>query len=239
LLSRFVLKKAFASISISKAVADYLKKSGEMSNLESNHIIYYGLKSTSVSQKKKSGVQSRPTQLGTVSRLVPQKNLPLLLSALKELNSINSSSFELAVMGTGPLEKELQSIAVGLGIEKSVSWKGQSKDTLAFYHSLDVFVLPSDYEGFGLVLLEAMSQGIPVVARRLSAIPEVMGELHPGLVNSDKPVDLANKIREILDNKEIFEQCLKYQGMRLQEFSIDGTQLSHELLYSSLLEQRK
>jgi glycosyltransferase involved in cell wall biosynthesis len=210
-----------------------------MSNLESNHIIYYGLKSTSVSQKKKSGVQSRPTQLGTVSRLVPQKNLPLLLSALKELNSLNSSSFELAVMGTGPLEKELQSIALGLGVEKSVSWKGQSKDILAFYHSLDVFVLPSDYEGFGLVLLEAMSQGIPVVARRISAIPEVMGELHPGLVNSSRPIDLANKIREILDNKEIFEQCLKYQGMRLQEFSIDGTQLAHERLYSSLLEQRK
>jgi glycosyltransferase involved in cell wall biosynthesis len=239
LLSRFVLKRAFASISISKAVADYLKKSGEMSNLESNHIIYYGLKNISVSQKEKSGVQSRPTQLGTVSRLVPQKNLPLLLSALKELNSVNSSSFELAVMGTGPLEKELQSIAVGLGVEKSVSWKGQSKDTLAFYHSLDVFVLPSDYEGFGLVLLEAMSQGIPVVARRISAIPEVMGELHPGLVNSDKPIDLANKIREILDNKEIFEQCLKYQAMRLQEFSIDRTQLAHERLYSSLLEQRK
>ena len=99
MLSRFVLKRAFASISISKAVADYLKKSGEMSNLETNHIIYYGLKNTSVSQKEKSGVQSRPTQLGTVSRLVPQKNLPLLLSALKELNSVNSSSFELAVMG--------------------------------------------------------------------------------------------------------------------------------------------
>ena len=239
LLSLFVLKRAFASISISKAVADYLKKSGEMSNLESNHIIYYGLKNTSVSQKKKTGVQSRPTQLGTVSRLVPQKNLPLLLSALKELNSVYSSSFELAVMGTGPLEKELQSIAIGLGVEKTVTWKGQSKDILAFYHSLDVFVLPSDYEGFGLVLLEAMSQGIPVVARRISAIPEVMGELHPGLVNSAKPIDLANKIREILGNKEILKQCLKYQAMRLQEFSIDRTQLAHERLYSSLIEQRK
>ena len=142
-------------------------------------------------------------------------------------------------MGTGPLEKELRSMAVRLGVEKSVSWKGQSKDILDFYRSLDIFVLPSDYEGFGLVLLEAMSQGIPVVARRLSAIPEVMGELNPGLVNSDKPIDLANKIKEILDNKEIFEQCLKYQGMRLLEFSIDRTQLAHERLYASLLEQRK
>jgi glycosyltransferase involved in cell wall biosynthesis len=239
LLSRFVLKRAFASISISKAVADYLKKSGEMSNLESNHIIYYGLKNTSFSQKEKSGVQSRPTQLGTVSRLVPQKNLPLLLNVLKELNSVNSSSFELAVTGTGPLEKELQSIAIALGVETKVTWRGQSKDILAFYRSLDVFILTSDYEGFGLVLLEAMSHEIPVVARRISAIPEVMGELHPGLVNSAKPIDLANKIREILGNKQILKRCLEYQAMRLQEFSIDRTQLAHERLYSSLLEQRK
>jgi glycosyltransferase involved in cell wall biosynthesis len=239
LLSRFVLKRAFASISISKAVAAYLENSGEMNNLESNHVIYYGLKNTSVSQKDKVGVRSRPTQLGTVSRLVPQKNLPLLLSALKELNSVSSSSFELAVIGAGPLKKELQLIAVGLGVEKIVTWKGQSKNILAFYQSLDVFVLPSDYEGFGLVLLEAMSQGIPVVARRISAIPEVLGELHPGLVNSAEPIDLANKIREILDNKEIFKQCLNYQSMRLQEFSIDRTQIAHERLYSNLLQHRK
>jgi glycosyltransferase involved in cell wall biosynthesis len=239
LLSRFVLKKAFASISISKAVADYLKKSGEMSNLEANHIIYYGLKSASVSQTEKPRVRSQPIQLGTVSRLVPQKNLPLLLSALKELNSVDAPIFELAVMGSGALQTELQSIAWKLGVEKAVSWRGQSPDVLAFYRSLDVFVLPSDYEGFGLVLLEAMSQGIPVVARRISAIPEVMGELHPGLVNSAKPIDLANKIREILGNREILKQCLKYQAMRLQEFSIDRTQLAHERLYSSLLEHRK
>jgi glycosyltransferase involved in cell wall biosynthesis len=239
LLSRFTLERAFASISISKAVANYLISSREISSLENNHVIYYGLKSTSVSQKKKIGIRSHSVQLGTVSRLVPQKNLPLLLSALKELNYVNSPSFKLAVMGTGPLEKELQSITVRLGVEKKVTWKGQSKDILAFYDSLDVFVLPSNYEGFGLVLLEAMSKGIPVVARRISAIPEVMGERHPGLVNSDKPIDLANKIREFLDNKEILDSCLKYQAVRLQEFSIDRTQLAHERLYLSLLEPRK
>jgi len=239
LLSRFVLQRAFASISISKAVADYLKKSGEMSNLEANHIIYYGLKNTCVSPKSKMESRSQPVHLGTVSRLVPQKNLPLLLETLKELNSINSIGFELSVVGTGPLQKELQLISVKLGVEKAVSWKGQSEEMVAFYQSLDIFVLPSDYEGFGLVLLEAMSQGIPIVARNISAIPEVMGELHPGLVNSSRPIDLARKIREFLENREVLNSCLEFQGARLREFSIDKTQLAHERLYSSLLEQRR
>ena len=239
LLSRFVLKRAFASISISKAVADYLKRSGEMSDFEANHIIYYGLKNTSVSPKSKMEIRSQPVHLGTVSRLVPQKNLPLLLETLKELNSINSLEFELSVVGTGPLEKELQVISVKLGVERAVSWKGQSEEMVAFYQSLDIFVLTSDYEGFGLVLLEAMSQGIPIVARNISAIPEVMGELHPGLVNSSRPIDLAQKIREFLENREVFNSCLEFQGARLREFSIDKTQLAHERLYSSLLEQRR
>lgn len=239
LLSRFVLKRAFASISISKAVADYLKTSGEMRDSEANHIIYYGLEKTSVSPKAKIGTRSQPVQLGTVARLVPQKNLPLLLETLKELNSKNSTKFELSIVGTGPLLKELQLIAVKLGVEKAVSWKGQSEEMVAFYQSLDVFVLPSDYEGFGLVLLEAMSQGIPIVARNISAIPEVMGELHPGLVNSSRPIDLARKILEFLENKEAFTGCLEFQGTRLREFSIDKTQLAHEHLYLSLLEQRR
>ena len=239
LLSRFVLRRSFASISISKAVANYLKTSGEMSGKQNNHVIYYGIKDTAVSSRSYPGVASGPILIGTVSRLVPQKNIPLLLGALKELNSQASPEFNLIIVGSGPLETKLQSLSADLGIEKMVTWKGQLQEVLSFYRSLDVFVLPSDYEGFGLVLLEAMSQGIPVVARRISDIPEVMGELHPGIVNSDKPIDLANKIREILGNKEILKQCLKYQAMRLQEFSIDRTQLAHERLYSSLIEQRK
>ena len=229
----------FASISISKAVARYLKSSGEMIDFETNHVIYYGLKNTSVSPKTKMGIRSQPVQLGTVSRLVPQKNLHLLLDTLRELNSMNFPRFELSVVGTGPLQRELQSIAVKLGVDKVVSWKGQSEELETFYQSLDIFVLPSDYEGFGLVLLEAMSEGIPIVARNISAIPEVMGDLHPGLVNSSRSIDLAGKIREFFENKEVFNSCLEFQGTRLREFSIDKTQLAHERLYSSLLERRR
>lgn len=238
LLSRFVLKRSFASISISKAVASYLKSSLEINSLKTNHVIYYGMKSTSVIQRQKLKVQTQPIKLGTVSRLVPQKNLSLLLGTLKELNVMNPLYFELVVVGTGPLQKELQSISVKLGIENALCWKGQVQDMSAFYNSLEVFVLPSNYEGFGLVLLEAMSYGIPVIARRISAIPEVMGDLHPGLVGSNDPIDFANKIRELVYDQAALDRCLEYQAKRLEEFPIERTSAEHDLLYLKLLTKR-
>ena len=93
LLSRFVLRKSFASISISKAVEIYLKNSGEICSLETNSVIYYGLRDTSISSKEIAENRVMAIQIGTVSRLAPQKNLPLLLSALQELNSMGSSRY--------------------------------------------------------------------------------------------------------------------------------------------------
>lgn len=238
LLSRFVLHKAFASICISMAVENFLKSSGEMSSSQKNLVIYYGLKDTSVSPNETARTQSRPFQVGTVSRLVPQKNIALLLSALAELNFQGLASFELTVVGIGPLERELKSMVVSLGIKEVVSWRGQLQDIVPFYRSLDIFVLPSDYEGFGLVLLEAMSHGVPVVARRISAIPEVMGPEHPGLVNSDNPIDLANTIRLLLTDEANLNKCLRYQINRLNEFPISKAQSMYEQLYIEMLKRK-
>jgi glycosyltransferase involved in cell wall biosynthesis len=210
-----------------------------MSGKQNNHVIYYGITETSVSPRSSLGVGSGPIQVGTVSRLAPQKNLPLLLGALKELNYQESPEFNLTIVGSGPLKTELQSLSADLGIEELVAWKSQLHDVLSFYRSLNVFVLPSDYEGFGLVLLEAMSQGIPVIARRISAIPEVMGEEHPGLVDSVSPADLALKIRTLTSDQDALRSCLNYQARRLLEFPIEKSQREHERLYSSLLDRAK
>jgi glycosyltransferase involved in cell wall biosynthesis len=96
-------------------------------------------------------------------------------------------------------------------------------------------VFTSDYEGFGLVLLEAMSQGIPVIARRISAIPEVLGDSHPGLVDSGNSLDFARKICDVSDNCVKLNNYLEYQALQLKNFSIKRTQKAHELLYSRLL----
>lgn len=237
-LSRFVLKRAFASISISKAVAKYLKTHGEISSSEDSAIIYYGLKDTLVRRKDSERPISNSFHIGTISRLVPQKNLALLLSVFKELSSVPDMNFQLSIVGTGPMGEELHSICRGLGIEHQVSWLGQCQNVSDFYSSIDTFVLSSNYEGFGLVLLEAMSHGIPIIARRISAIPEVLGDQHPGLIDSSVPLDYSRRIKEFADDKNLRRRCLEYQATRLKYFSIERTQMAHESIYSRLLQKR-
>ena len=202
---------------------------------DNNFVIHYGLSDTTVSDKNNPEADSGIFRIGTVSRLVPQKNIALLLRAFGELNSHSSQTFELSVAGVGPLLEELRTLALQLEIGDLVSWHGQRKDLTQFYRSLDLFVLPSNYEGFGLVLLEAMSNGIPVVARNISAISEVLGKNHPGLVNSNDATHLSKRMDDMLFDKALQRHCLEYQTQRLQDFSIKKTRTLHDDLYRKFL----
>jgi glycosyltransferase involved in cell wall biosynthesis len=64
---------------------------------------------------------------------------------------------------------------------------------------MDVFILSSNYEGFGLVLLEAMQSNIPIVASNNSSIPEVMGISYPGLFETNNVLDLFSKLSSAFD----------------------------------------
>ena len=236
ILSRFVFMKAFACISISRTVLEFLKTSREINNKTNSKIIYYGLEDTRVWPKDPSHNIPKPLKIGTVSRLVPQKNIPLLLKAFKELTEKYPSSFELSIVGVGPLKSQLQLLSDQLEIGGLTYWKDECNDVNRFYRSLDIFVLSSDYEGFGLVLLEAMAQGIPVIARRISAIPEVLGDGHPALIESNSPCELAEKIWKVLNDKVLLESCLRFQAERLLEFSIEKAFMDHEEIYKKLLE---
>ncbi len=236
LLSRFVLRKASHVISISVAVSDYLYSSKELTSSSNNHVIYYGLSNTDVTLINKSKLGT--FQIGTVCRLVPQKNLPLLLNTARVLCDNYSSNFQISIVGVGPELGELKLLSSHLGITEFLTWKGQISNPGDYYQFLDVFVLPSNYEGFGLVLLEAMSHGIPIVARRISAIPEVLGKGHPGLLNSNNPEDLAKMIWRILIEENLRRDILHYQFERLRYFSIDKTYEKHAELYMDFSRQK-
>ena len=238
ILSRFVIAKAFASISISRAVANYLKTSKELKDLSGNFTIYYGLDESELRNETKIEYSSDIFKIGTASRLVPQKNLKLLLNSLKVLTEMESKRFHLSIAGNGPLLEELKSQAFELGLQDSITWLGQIKDMTSFYHSIDVFVLSSNYEGFGLVLLEAMSHGVPIVARGNSSIPEVLGERHPGILKSSNPEELAQELSKIMNDFEHIKRVLRYQSKQLAKFSIKNTQSAHRVIYSNLIQER-
>jgi glycosyltransferase involved in cell wall biosynthesis len=175
-ISRLVSKRFDGIIFISKAVKKFLIERGEISINKLSKVIYYGVDNEVEINYKKSKVYLDLTQvkIGTISRLVRQKDIPTLLNGCSELSSIEN--IHIYIVGRGILRKELQNLALVLKIEKNIEWIDQVENVQEFYKSIDIFSLTSIYEGLGLVLLEAMQAGKPIIAARNSAILEVLGE---------------------------------------------------------------
>ena len=154
-----------------------------------------------------------------VSRLTAQKGLDVALHALAALRRDHPSAV-LVVLGEGPKREQLANLAAELGIADAVHLPGRVGDVAGWYRRADLLVHPARWEGFGLALLEAMVAGLPVVASRVSSIPEIVLDGVTGLlVPPDDPEALAAAVDRTLREPG----GLGAAGLRraLEEFSVD------------------
>ena len=115
--------------------------------------------------------------VGNVGRLHPDKDQATLIRGFAlALPQLPAGSL-LAIMGSGRLEAELKALAVELGVSDAVRFLGQVPNGRRYFKAFDVFALTSDHEPFGMVLLEAMAAGVPVICSDCGGGPEVVGEL--------------------------------------------------------------
>ncbi len=133
----------------------------------------------------------------------PVKRVDLLLKAMPQV--LERHSLELNILGTGSRSNEYAKLARVCGIEEQVHFLGHVDHGMLpkYYAAADLFVLPSRMESFGLVLVEAMACGLPVVATRVGGIPEVVEEGVTGLlVAPDDSRALAEAINSLLDDPQ-------------------------------------
>jgi len=143
--------------------------------------------------------RARPTVLA-VARLYPRKRLQDLLQAAVMLR-VRIPDVAVRIVGEGPEGGRLRALHRRLGLEDTVRFLGQvSRGALAVeYVSADCFCLPTVQEGFGLVFLEAMAAGLPVVACHAAAVPELVENRRTGLLVSPRsPEELAEAIETLL-----------------------------------------
>lgn len=142
----------------------------------------------------------------TVGRLTPQKNHAMLVAAMQHVLA-RVPTAQLLIVGDGRLRIELEQVVKTHGLQSTVRMLGQRNDVADLLQAADLFVLPSEYEGLPLVLLEAMAAGLPVVGTRVCGIRETINDGITGrLVELNDVVGLAQCIVELLDNRLLARQ---------------------------------
>ena len=120
------------------------------------------------------GLDPQAWIVGNVGRLHPDKDQATLLKGFAQALPNLPAGARLAILGTGRLEPQLKALAVELGIAAQVDFLGQVADARRYFKAFDVFALSSDHEPFGMVLLEAMVAGVPVLATACGGAREVV-----------------------------------------------------------------
>lgn len=162
--------------------------------------------------------------IGYVGALSRRKALPYLIGSISILRANHPEvSAQLVICGERNLEyNRLAQLATELGLSEVIQFKGSLPDDelVEAYNSFDVFVLPSEWEGFGLPILEAQRCGVPVIIREDAHIPE---EVSKCCLKADSEEDMADKICQLLVDERL-RQAMIEQGLEYsQEFTWERT----------------
>jgi len=157
-----------------------------------------------------------------VGRLIHAKGVEILLEAIKILKNKYSRNLKIAIVGEGSLKENLNNLAVELGVNGEVEFLGIRKDIEDIMVSSKIFVLPSRWEGFGIVIIEAMSNMLPVIAANVGGIPELIENGKEGiLVPPENPKALARVIDSLLEDDELRKKLSQAAYKKVKEkFSI-------------------
>jgi len=152
------------------------------------------------------GINEDALVVGTVARLVQQKGHQFLLAAIPDILRVYPKVCFLLV-GEGKLRQALEAQARELGIERSVIFAGTRRDTRELLGLMDLFVLPSVWEGLGIVILEAMAVGVPVIASNVGGIPEIVTHGRTGWLVAPGQADALTKaVVDLLQDAPLREQ---------------------------------
>ncbi len=221
-INRQLWRRVNAGIAISASIARFAVEV-EGAQPAQVHTIPYGLPYTPISSAEQQtqranarqilGVKPESILIGIVCRLVEQKGVIYALRAFAQVAK-KFPQAELVIVGDGPLRRSLEAELLPFGLQGRVRFLGWRPDAASLMAGFDLLLVPSLWEGFGLVLLEAMAQAVPVIASDVSAIPEIVVHSETGLLVPPRDVDaLAAALSTLLADHAL----RRHFGMMAQE----------------------
>jgi glycosyltransferase involved in cell wall biosynthesis len=176
----------------------------------------------------------KPTVLAA-GRLTKQKDFPTLLLAFETL--LQSCEANLVILGEGELRNQLEDFCQKLNIREHVCFAGFQSNPYPFFKRADCFVLSSIYEGFGMVIVEAMALKVPVISTDCPSGPgELIENNVSGILTPMRDSEtLAVKMKEVLHNEPLRKKIVENACKGIDRFSQDKCVYSYERLIDSLL----
>jgi glycosyltransferase involved in cell wall biosynthesis len=174
--------------------------------------------------------------IGTVCALRPEKAVDTLLRAFAQLEDLDT---RLLIVGSGPQEQDLRSLARQLNLESRCHFEPAAADVTKWLSQIDVFVLPSRFEALSNALMEAMACGCCPVATRVGGNPELVEDGHNGLLfNVDDVSGLARAINSLLKSPSQVEVFGERASAKMAKFTGAKSADTMQSIYESVLSAR-
>jgi glycosyltransferase involved in cell wall biosynthesis len=224
---QFLAPRAALGVAVSRFDADELIRAG-CQHTEVVPVANVAVPPTEADAAALVRLRRRPgsgPQWLSVGRLAPNKSHERAIVALLAARSSSQPEARLTVVGA-PTERHYAAAVVRftaeLGLGSAVDIVSGLSDTelAAHYRAADVFVMLSEHEGFGVPLIEAMSQGLPIVAYRAGAVAETVGDAAV-LIDDTSPHQVARAVEELLADAAQQEQLVESGRRRVAELGLD------------------
>ena len=169
-------------------------------------------------------------------RLEHVKGVDLLLEAVGLLRERTSLEFKVRVAGKGSLREELEQMALALGVEDQVSFLGRlsRKEMMIEMQGANCKVLPSRYEAFGVVLIEAMATGLPVIATRSGGPDSIVDTENGLLIEPENIEELAKAMQHVMENPSAYSS-LEIRKQTMQHYGDQAVMEQYRQLFLQLL----
>jgi glycosyltransferase involved in cell wall biosynthesis len=216
-----------ARVAVSRDLAGRLKDQGGGAGVLT---IHNGIAAGKANPMRPPPNRTHPV-VGFAGRLVPVKRVDLVLRVAQQLKSAGTPvRFE--ILGDGPLRSTLEAAADSRGLKDVVHFRGFRADVLEHLRNWDALVLTSDHEGMPMICLEALAAGVPIVARAVGGLGEIITDPEQGvLVDSEDPAALAAGVLSVIGRRAPAESgvSLLPAGFSSQEMCRRYVSLYNEL----------
>lgn len=240
LLTRLTNRNTDHFIAISGAIRDEIRSMGVSPAKIS--VIYNGLNSSRFTESRPThelvrelGLVEGRKVVSMVARLHPVKGHRYFLEAARQVIDAGIDA-QFLIIGEGDQRQKLEARVKQLGLRERVRMPGYWGKVEEIYAVSDVLCVPSVMEGLGLVVLEAMYFGVPVVASNTGGIPEIITDGRNGLLVEPRNADdLARSIRRVLTETALTESLVAEGRRTVEDFSQEKMARQVEEIYASLL----